>query len=61
MHTPPAAYVMIHLNKHACHGHETALCFVHDSPNWFVPRGRILGGGRKRSTKQAAARRLCRF
>lgn len=30
-------------------------------PLCSVPRGCTLGGGRKRFTKQAAARRLCRF
>ena len=55
---PFPTYLITRLNQHACHRRETSLFFADDSPNWFVPRGRILGGGRERSTKQAAARRL---
>jgi len=47
--------------QHDCLSGLSGLFFQNDSPNLFIPRGRILGGGLKRLTKQAAARRLCRF
>jgi uncharacterized LabA/DUF88 family protein len=43
-----------------CHARVVGLLFGHNSPAVFIPSGCIAGGGRKRFTKQAAARRLRR-
>lgn len=53
---------MFHLNKHACHGHKTALSFEPNRPNWSSHADVFWAvDAGKRFTKQAAARRLCRL